>query len=190
MAPAIAKGLAFLGRNWHWIAIATLLAACYHLNSRAVHWHDQTEVCQANRKADKEAYTAAALKAKNDNLTTVRNVENKWKGVVADTEEDLNAQLAASRAVAADYARRMRAAIAAAGGNADGSGVSGSPGGSGSVEGAGGNPVVPYPAGRVLIPVPEDDLRICADNTVKAKVWPVFYNGVKKAYEEATKPPE
>lgn len=160
----------FLGKYWHFIAIGLLALTAYHLNNRAIHWHDQTEICQNARKADQATWTAAYEKAKADNLAQVRATETKWQGVVTETQDDLNAKLRDAYALANGYASRMRAALAANQGHP----------GSGGASPAAGTPGDPYgTGGDSLIPVPADDLRICAANTVKARGWQDFYKGLR-----------
>jgi hypothetical protein len=179
--PAFAKtAFGFVGQHWKLIVIGLLALSCYHLNSRAVHWHDQTEVCNAGRTADREAFKTAAAEAKAKNLEEVRQIETKWKSTVTETEEKYDAQLTAARADVAAYAARLRYQIAAP--NQGGSGKPGVPGTSGTPGGTLGA------GGTSLVPVPEADLYICAANTVKAEQWQSFYTSLRTSWPQKSSP--
>ena len=178
---ALGTAWAFIKRFYREIAIVLLLLTARHFQSRATHWHDQTQVCQSGREADRQAFAKAAADAKAKNLAEVREIEKRWQATVTATEEKYDAQLAAARADVAVYVERLRKAYAANSGGVGNSGVSLPAGTSGATPGAG---------GATLIPVPEGDLYICAANTVKAEQWQVFYSGLRTSWPPATKPPE
>ncbi len=178
---ALQTAWAFVKRFYREIAIVLLLLTAWHFQSRATHWHDQTQVCQSGREADRKAYEKAAADAKAKNLADVRAIEQQWQQKVTETEENYNAQLTAARADVAAYAARMRQAIAANKGATSGPGVSYPAGTPGATSGAG---------GATLIPVPEGDLYICAANTVKAEQWQSFYGNLRTSWPPDRKPPE
>lgn len=178
---AVTTALGFLGKHWKLIVIGLLVLSCWHLNNRAVHWHDQTEVCQNGRKADREAFAKAAAEAKAKNLAEVREIEKRWQDKVTKTEEEYNAQLAAARADVAAYIERLRKAYAANSGGVGNPRVSVPASAPGATGGAG---------GPTLIPVPEGDLYICAANTVKAEQWQTFYGNLRASWPPDRRPPE
>lgn len=161
----------FIVGRWREIAIGLLLLSVWHLNGRAVHWHDQTEVCQSGRAVDKAKYEKAAADAKAKNLEEVRGIEQKWQGVVTSTQENLNAKLTDALGDVDAYAKRLRFATATNQGGVRNPGLPQAPG----------SPGDPYGTGSTtLIPVPESDLRICAANTIKAEGWQDFYGSLVK----------
>lgn len=121
-------------------------------------------------------FRSAMATAKATNAATVRTVETDTSKITEDKQHDLEAQLAAARAAADDYARRLRTGTATAAKGDPGEGslpqTASAPGG---IVGAGTVPVVD-----------DSDLQICSVNTVKAKGWQSWYTEVRARYDELT----
>lgn len=108
---------------------------------------------------------AASAQAAADNLAHVRAVEAKNAAIQKDMEDALETQLADARAAAGAFVVRQRAQAATD--NAGAGRVSDPPDATGSIDDAGGKTLVP-----------DDDLRICAENTVKAQGWADWWKAI------------
>ncbi|WP_420137309.1 hypothetical protein [Sphingomonas sp.] len=109
---------------------------------------------------------AARAQALAEDLANARRVEAAQAQASQETANALELELAAARAAAADYARRLRDGLQA---EASGSGsVAASDGRHADAAGTADS------SGRMSI-MDEEDLRICSENTVKALAWPVWW---------------
>jgi hypothetical protein len=121
----------------------------------------------------------AAIAAHVLNHAQVTETEDRGAKITETNQHDLESQLAGARALAADYARRMRANAAAADPGRPGEGgisqAAASPGGA---DGAGGVPLVG-----------DADLRICTENTVKAIGWQRFYEAERATFNATGQTP-
>jgi hypothetical protein len=151
------------------VVIATMLAlAAYatHKGYQAGIQHEAPTIAALNATiADVRAKTA---QAKVDNLAHVVAVERKNAQVQQEAQNAIEVQRTAARALAADYARRMRDSAEAHPGAGGTSGLSQAANAAGSAAGAGGAAEL------------DEDLRICSDNTVKAAGWQDWYAKVGK----------
>jgi hypothetical protein len=121
----------------------------------------------------------AATAAHEINHAQVTDTEDRAAKITETNQHDLESQLANARALAADYARRMRANAAAANPGRPGEGgVSQAAASPGIADGAGGVPLVG-----------DNDLRICTENTVKAIGWQRFYEAERAAYNATGQTP-
>jgi hypothetical protein len=170
--------LAFALRNWKLIlggVVALGLAVALFLaRSDARHAHEALTAEKASHALDIATWKVASAKAIADNIADVRAKEGDAAQITEKAQDDLQAQLADARALAADYARRMRAASAAYPGSAGKTS-------SGETPGA---PASPDNAGMSL--VADSDVRICTENTVKVKGWADWYAELRARYNAET----
>lgn len=108
------------------------------------------------RALDRQAVATAQAEARAADLQHARDIEAAQNHVREEVSRDLEAKLASARAAADDYARRLRNQAAQGGSNRAHLPVVAEP------------PDAPDGPGETAI---LDDLRICADNTVKAEGW-------------------
>jgi hypothetical protein len=108
------------------------------------------------RALDRQAVATAQAEARAADLQHARDVETAQTRIKEEVTRDLEGKLASARAAADDYARRLRNQAAQGGG--DRAGLSFTPAAASAADGAGEATVL-------------DDLRACADNTVKAEGW-------------------
>lgn len=165
--------------TWKEIAILALVLTVWHVSNKASHWHDQTEIAQVGREADRKAYEAATAKAEAKNVAEVQKIQEQWQQKVTKIEGDYDAQLASAKSDVASYVSRLREAYAAARATGD-TGISRVP------FAAGGSEATSRDSPTSLIPVPESDLYICAANTVKAEQWQQFYGGLRQKWPTGT----
>jgi len=165
----------------HWKAFASAgLAICVLgyvgiLKGEVSHYKKLSAQFAEQNKLLEATYTAAQQTARANNLEAVRKAETDGNAISERTQNDLQKQLADARALAANYARRMRGTTTA---NQGAAGESAIPEAANAAIGANGS------SGNAL--VPEDDLRICADNTTKAMGWQVWFAAEKARYDALT----
>jgi hypothetical protein len=167
---------------WYALGILAALLMLWHIHSgweRKAYNDAYNAGWAVEHKAHEQTianYRAAQATAKATNVATVGAVETDTSKITEDKQHDLEAKLADARALAADYARRLRAGETGA--------AKGDPG-QGSLPQASGAPGSPIGAGTV--PVMDDsDLQICSVNTVKAKGWQDWYSEVRARYAALT----
>lgn len=177
---ALEAALSFAWRHWKLIlgglVALSLSVALFLARSDARHAHEALTAEKASHALDIATWKAASAKAIADNIADVRAKESDAATITEDKQHDLEAQLADARNLAADYARRMRAGAAGDHGNAGQAPV-------GETASASGGP---FGAGMSVIP--EDDLRICVENTVRVKGWQDFYSALRTRYNADGQP--
>lgn len=108
------------------------------------------------RLADRQAVATAQAEARAADLQHARDVEAAQTRIKEEVTRDLEGKLAAARAAADDYARRLRNQAAQGGG--DRADMSFTPATAVAADGAGSQTIL-------------DDLRACGDAVVKAEGW-------------------
>lgn len=159
----------FIAGNWRSIlpfgAIAILGLLLVIARGDARHWRMKAQRCEDLRMLDRQAYQAAAEKARADNLATVRRIETAQAAATAQAEKETTDALRRARADADAYLARMRHQLA----TAEGAGGS-------SATGQAAQPTYGIDeAGRV--PVLVSDVRVCTENTVIAQQWQAWWQG-------------
>lgn len=165
-----------LKRFWWSIPITGLAVLLLLARSDARHWHKQADGYQQQLTLLEASYRAAQDTAKAANLTAVTKAETDGAQIAKDHDDALEKQLADARALADDYARRLRSAAADQGAAGQGD-LSKAPRAAQGADGAGGMPVMDA-----------SDLQVCSVNTVKAHGWQAFYRDVKARYDAMTQP--
>jgi len=176
----VEEALSLAWRHWKAITgVAVLISVLVYigiLKGDISHYRKlSTQLAEQNKMLE-ATYAAASNTARANNLDAVRKAEADGNAISERKQDDLQKQLADARTLAADYARRMRTTTAA---NQDGSGQAGlpnAPSGPGSINDAG------------VSVIPSDDLRICAEQTVKVKGWIDFYTSVRDRYNSLATP--
>jgi len=134
-------------------------------------WEPKVAAERAAHIATKDRYAAAQAQATAKAVATARTIETHWRQTNEDTETALRSEL--DRALASvDRLRQPQAGRAAvrATGRPDPAPTATAPA---------------DPAGAGPLPQLDDsDLRICTENTVKARGWQVYFNGVSAALQE------
>lgn len=179
---ALETALSFAWRHWRaFLSVGLAIVALAYigiLKGEVSHYHKLSDQFAEQNKLLEATYRAAQNTARANNLEAVRKVEADGAAISERTQNDLQKELADARALAANYARRVRAAPAANQGAAGQGGISEAAIAAISANGPGGNALVP-----------EDDLRICADNTTKARGWQQWFAAVKVRYDALTSAP-
>lgn len=182
VSTIIEELLSFAWRHWKAIlsvgALISVLVYISILKGEVSHYHKLSDQFAEQNRMLEATYSAAQNTARANNLEAVRKAEADGNAISERTQNDLQKELADARALAASYARRVRAASAANQGAAGQSGISEASNAAISANSPGGNALVP-----------EDDLRICADNTTKAKGWQQWFAAVKVRYDGLTSAP-
>lgn len=128
---------------------------------------------KANLDLSAERIRSARASAAASDQARARAIEQFHTQASQEAARDIETNQAHARALTAAYARGVRdstqgaPAAGSGGGKADGGGASGPAAGADD-------------AGRMSV-VAEDDLRICADNTVKALGWPAWWAKIEAA---------
>jgi len=174
---ALETALSFAWRHWKaFLSVGIAIAVLGYigiLKGNERHWHKIADQMSEQNKMLEASYTAAQQTARANNLEAVRKAETDGNAISERTQNDLQKQLADARALAANYARRMRAGATPAN--------QGAAGESAISEASNASPGTDSASGNAL--VPEDDLRICADNTTKARGWQVWFAAVQARYD-------
>jgi hypothetical protein len=164
--------LLLLKKYWYFGVIALLTFLVWDNHRSAVHFKDQYELCQQTRKTDQATFKAGLAAASDANRAAVLRVEHGWQDVVASKDKEYNAKINTANARIADYiaGMRLKPSFGPNSGDPGSSGLSSSPQPTGVTDGT---------REGTFLPVPENDLYICAENTVKAQTWQTFYSDVK-----------
>lgn len=182
ISTVIEELLSLAWRHWKaFLGIGVLISVLVYigiLKGEVSHWHKTANQLAEQNKLLEASYAAAANTARANNLEAVRKAEADGAQISKDHENALESQLADARALAASYARRMRGTPSNDQGSAGQAGLSETARPAGNPDSAGGNALVPA-----------DDLRICADNTTKAKGWQQWFAAVKVRYDGLTSAP-
>lgn len=175
------EALSLTWRHWKAILSVTVLISVLVyigiLKGDISHWHKLADQMSEQNKLLEASYAAASNTARANNVEAVRKAEADGNAISERKQDDLQKQLADARTLAADYARRMRTGAAGNDqGRAGQAGLPNAPSGPGSANDAG------------VSVIPSDDLRICAEQTVKVKGWIDFYTSVRDRYNSLATP--
>jgi hypothetical protein len=172
---ALEVALSFAWRHWKLIlgglVALSLSVALFLARSDARHAHEALTAEKASHALDIATWRAASAKAIADNLADVRAKEGDAAIITEKANHDLESQLADARALAADYARRVRAGTTGDHGNAGQAGIGTIASTASAIGGTGGVSILD-----------EEDVRICTDNSVKLLGWQSFYASLRTRY--------
>lgn len=156
----IALGLVILGMS------ITLGVTRHTLSVRTQTLHN-TEMAYQNLQNEVKNKTEAAKVADEKHAN---DIHQKDEAVRIDHEQTIQDQLDRAKSAAADYARELRRKAT---------------GDTRSVGSSGVGPVAPTPGTTAdpgkgsVVDETEDDLQICAENTVKAQGWPDWWHSIQ-----------
>lgn len=167
----------FVWRHWKLFlggaVAAVLIMLLLIARGDARHYKALWQQEQASHALDLANIKAASLKAIADNITDVRAKEGDAATITENKQHDLESQLADARASAAAYASSVRRCPTAANpGSSSDAKVSPATSAPGSTDDAG------------VSVIPADDVRICAENTVKVRGWQDWYGQLRDRYNQ------
>lgn len=169
---------AFALRHWKLIGVGLIIAflASYSAYQRgqAVKWHNAHDKAVAAHQRDLVTIKLSMQQAIADNAAKVIAKERAAAAITERTNDELQSDLVDARALAADYARRMRVnrTCASDSGQAGNTEIASAPSDSATA------------GGETFVSIPSDDLRICADNTVKAQSWADWYRELRDQWNK------
>lgn len=169
--------LAFILPRWKWFAggllAALIVTTALIWRGDARHYKALWQQEQAAHALDLANIKEASAKAVADNVADVRAKEGDAATITENKQHDLESQLADARASAAAYASSVRRCPTAAnsGSNSD-TKVSPATSAPGSTDDPG------------MSIIPADDVRICAENTVKVRGWQDWYGQLRDRYNQ------